>query len=102
MSVFFSVGSLILGLIAWILPIVAMNGRLEKRKGTAFCPLSFSSCAAALILQMLEIEHRVRIEDFSAIMDTIGAVIKVSIFLVVVTAFLNLLALAVRSSERDA
>ncbi len=101
MSVFFSAGSLGLGLIAWIIPIIAMNRRKGKTDGMTFCLLSFSCCAIALVLQLFEIKHRVNIEDWSAIMDTIGAVSGVSVVLVAVTVFLNTLAIAVLKSEND-
>ncbi|WP_084170957.1 hypothetical protein [Desulfofalx alkaliphila] len=70
-----------------------------KTNSMVFCPLSFSCCAIALVLQIFEIKHRVQIEDWAAIMDTIGPLSWVSVILVVITIFLNVIAINIRKTN---
>ncbi|QDP39347.1 hypothetical protein [Radiobacillus deserti] len=83
--------SLILGLIAWILPLVTLF-RDKKQHDKNWVVLSISSvsaCAISLSLQIFYSYHLVQIEDWSALMDTAGAVAFVSATLVIVTIILN-------------
>lgn len=91
MSTFLNLGSLILGLAAWVIPIAAISMR-KKRPLNLFSIYSFSFCAAALLFQLLQVQHLVRIGDLSAIMDTIRATCIAAVVLVVVTGALNLIA----------
>lgn len=90
MSGFFNSGSLILGVVSWLIPILAVCQYNKGRKLKNFSIYSFTSCAIALIFQLLEIRHRVKMEDLSAIMDTVGAVSVVSVILVIITFALNM------------
>lgn len=81
--------SLFLGLGAWGLGIAALNGRSPGRTAAG----SFCLCACALLLQIAEVAHRVEVRDFSAVEDTIGAILVASVILVAVTVILNGLAL---------
>lgn len=75
-----NVGSLILGLVAWILPIInILNSKKDKLKnysGKAF--ISMTSCMVSVYCQLLYNKHLVNIEDWSAIMDTMGSTIILS------------------------
>jgi hypothetical protein len=44
---------------------------------------------------LFEINHRVQIQDWSAIMDTIGTLIWVAVILAVITLILNIMALGI-------
>lgn len=86
-----NLGSLLLGLLAWVLPLREWTRRLnggEERPlsgiGSAVC------CALSLLLQLLYGRHLVEIRDWSALMDTAGAVTVVAGILVAVTILLNL------------
>ena len=92
-----NVGSLLFGLLAWILPVAGIR-RYSKTNGknkVYFSAFSFSACAVALCMQIFEINERVKLQDWSALMDTSGSLVKVCVVLVAVTIVLNLFALAV-------
>lgn len=61
--------------------------------------VSGTACALALLFQLVYNWHLVAIGDWSALMDTTGAVVKVSVVLVAVTAGLNALAAAACAEE---
>lgn len=88
-SLYFNLGSIICGLIAWALPCIAVFFKNPRWKH-GFSIFSFTFCTFALLLQLIEIRHRVRISDWAAIDDTIGAIILSSAFLIVVSVILNL------------
>ena len=92
-----NLGSLLLGLIAWIVPIISMKLSvkygIKKRYNSII--VSFGACVTSLCLQFFEINHRVEIEDWSGIMDTIGTLKWVAIILAVITLILNTFALSV-------
>ena len=62
------------------------------RAGLA-CLLSMAACAGALFLQVLYNKHLVELQDWSALMDTSGAVAWVSVLLLAVTLILDLFCL---------
>jgi cytochrome c oxidase subunit 4 len=84
-----NLGSLLLGLTAWILPIInlAMGSRTKHKK--VLSGTSVTACAMALCLQIIYQNHLVKIEDWSALMDTSHAVTFVSVILLVGTIALN-------------
>lgn len=84
MSAFFNIGSLILGLAAWALPLIA----LTRRRSAA--GISFALCAASVLLQLREVKNRVRLQDFAAIEDTISAVAFAATVLLIGTVVLNI------------
>ncbi|OIQ58354.1 hypothetical protein MOTE_20170 [Moorella thermoacetica] len=94
---FLNLGSLLLGLIAWIVPILAIKhpGKYAVKNCFRFIIVSFSACVASLCLQLFEINHRVQIQDWSALMDTIGTLIWVAVILAVITLILNIMALGI-------
>lgn len=90
-----NIGSLILGLWAVIIPVVNLSVT-KKQKNTKWMGLSISSisaCAMAVCLQLFYNYHLVRIEDWSALMDTTSAIASVSAVLIIVTILLNVLTL---------
>ena len=97
MSVWLNFGSFVLGLLAWILPVVNLM-RYEKpaqRTWVALSMMSLSACALSLCLQIFEINHRVKVADWSALLDTMRAVASVSAVLLIVTIILNAMTLIV-------
>lgn len=103
-SVDLNIGSLAFGLIAWLIPLVVRfrAAKLGLQKRYFFTIISFSACAVALCLQFYEIKHRVEINDFAAIMDTIAALAQVAVILSVITILLNVLVWQVRQAEPSA
>lgn len=88
---FCNIGSIVVGLAAWLVPVIGVN--VNKGKSHDFSVASFSCCAMALVLQLVEIRHRVMIGDLSAVMDTISAILMAAVVLVVITMFINILVL---------
>ena len=88
-----NIGSLVLGVCAWVFAGLAIWApkACSSHRNTL---VSFSLCAAALVLQLVEINRRVLLADYAAIADTIRAVVIASVVLVAVTMILNLVALA--------
>jgi hypothetical protein len=86
-----NVGSLVLGLIAWILPIMnlIMLNKQKNKNWASLAVISISACAFSLLFQLMYSNHLVIIEDWSALMDTAGAVVFVSSVLVGITILLN-------------
>ncbi|MHC1748204.1 MAG: hypothetical protein AB9856_07430 [Cellulosilyticaceae bacterium] len=93
MSAVFNLGSLILGLISWLAPIVGIGLTNKDNVRLRLSVISFSACAVSLVLQIFEIKNRVFLNDFGAIMDTINAVCSESVILVIITIILNLILL---------
>lgn len=88
-----NIGSLVLGLIAWILPVMSIM-RITKR-WVALSTISLSACAISLIFQMYYNYHLVQIQDWSALMDTMGGGVVAATVLLIVTIALNGIALIV-------
>ena len=79
-----------MGLAAWITGACAIGA--SKRKPYLLSAISFSACLTALFLQLLEIKHRIQINDLTAVMDTMEFVACSSLILILVTILLNLIA----------
>lgn len=90
-----SIGSLVLGLIAWILPVVnfKLYTKNARHNWVALSIMSMSACAISLCFQIFNNYHLVKIEEWSTLMDTIGAVAFVSAVLLIITIILNALTL---------
>lgn len=86
-----NIGSLILGVGAWIFAgfAIGTSKAVTSSRNTVF---SFGFCMLALIFQLLEINNRVNIGDYTAIADTIGAAVSASFILTVSTVVLNVIA----------
>lgn len=91
-SMMLNMGSLILGVGAWVLAIFAIitPKPAKSHRNTMF---SFCFCVLSLISQLFEINNRVSIGDYSTIDDTIGAVLIAAVVLIVITIALNTMAL---------
>lgn len=92
-----NLGSLVLGLIAWILPVVNLvqHNKADRRNWVAFAVASVSACAISLCMQIFYTNHLVKIEDWSALMDTSQAVALFATLLLAVTIILNVITLVV-------
>lgn len=92
-----NIGSLVFGLIAWVLPVVNLSQgkRSDYRHWTILSVVSVSACAASLCMQIFYQEYLVKIQDWSALMDTTHAVAWVSIILLAVTIVLNIITFVV-------
>jgi len=93
MDVLIGLGSILLGSIAWIFPIVNLTRRKksENKSWIAFSITSVSACAITLFIQIVSLNHMVDIEDWSAIMDTTNALVFVSSVYLFITLALNLI-----------
>ncbi len=89
MSAFFNISSVLLGLAAWSLPLWSIFTRRHRsgQSGT-----SFGLCSLSLLMQIFEIRHRVYIDDFSAIEDTLHAVVLAAMILLCIALILNIAA----------
>lgn len=87
----FNIGSLVLGIGAWVFAALAITAPgISKAYKRSF--LSFSLCAASLLLQLTEISRRIHIGDLAAVMDTVGAIVIAAAVLIIVTVILNTVA----------
>jgi cytochrome c oxidase subunit 4 len=93
-----NIASLILGLIAWTLPVINLvqYNKSSNRKWVIFSITSISACGISLYMQILYTDHLVKINDLSALMDTSGGVVSITGLLLVVTIMLNLVTLLLR------
>ncbi|OCT11343.1 hypothetical protein A8709_06630 [Paenibacillus pectinilyticus] len=91
MSGLLNLGSLVLGLMAWILPVVNLirYGKSDHRNWVVLSFMSISSCAIALCFQIFYNYHLVKSEDWSALMDITGTMAPVAAVLLIVTILLN-------------
>ena len=90
-----NLGSLVLGLIAWILPIVTYIRYKKHDHGNwaVLSIMSISACAISLCFQIFYTYHKVTVEDWGALMDTMYAVAFASAILLIVTIILNVITL---------
>lgn len=90
MSTFFNLGSIVLGIISWIPPAIAMHKyKSNGEKHRTFCILSFSFCLASMYLQFFEINHLVQIQDWATLMDITATLRWIAVVLAVITILLN-------------
>ena len=85
--------SILLGLLAWGLPMVYLSRR--KQKGLC-CIASLSACILSLYFQIRELTRLVNKPDLSAVLDTINAVYFCATVLVILTLILNLVAAIIK------
>ena len=88
-TVICNIGSVVLGVIACTLACFAIT----RKQAHCYSVASFSFCALSLLLQFFEIGNRVNAGDFSAIADTIRAVIIAAVVLIGTTVALNVIAI---------
>lgn len=96
-SGWFNFGSLVFGLIAWILPGILLLRHQKADPGTVvvFSVASVSACAISLCLQIFSLSHLADIEDWSALMDITPSLRVVAALLLIVTLILNAITLVV-------
>ena len=92
-----NLGSLVLGLIAWLLPIVNLmqSKKHDNRNWVLLSMMSLMACAISLSFPITYNNHLVNIEDWSALMDTSNAVASSASTLLIVTILLNAITLLV-------
>ena len=92
---FLLIGSLILGLVSWILPIlnIIKYKNIYNKNWATYSIISMGSCAIALAFQILYSNHIVKIEDWSGLMDTSNTSALLSVILLVITIILNIISL---------
>lgn len=91
MRIFCNIGSLLLGLAAWVVPAAAA---VRKKNAAESCAVSFLLCSVSLVLQLVNVMYLSRIGDFAAIDDTINAVVLAAGVLLAVAVIVNAAALA--------
>ena len=84
-----SIGSMLSGLISWMIPIWYISISQSKKKAHAVFA-SFSLAAAALMIQFFQIADEVYTGDYSALLDTMNALIFIVVLYIFLTAVLNL------------
>ncbi|KPU42963.1 hypothetical protein OXPF_37320 [Oxobacter pfennigii] len=90
-------GSLVLGLIAWMIPFVNLirYKNHDHGNGAALSIMSITACVVSLCFQIFYNYHLVKIEDWSALMDTTAAVALAAAVLLIVTIILNAITLLI-------
>jgi hypothetical protein len=90
-----NIGSLVLGLVAWILPIINLTQFTKDGRNhwVVLSMMSLSACATSLLFQIINTYNRVQIEDWSALMDIVGAKVLTAAVLLIVTIILNVMTL---------
>ena len=90
-------GSLVLGLIAWIFPVINLIKikKHENRNWAVLSILSVCACSISLYFQIFYNNYLVKIGDGAALMDTTGASTLLSAVLLIVTIILNLITLII-------
>lgn len=103
MSGLLNLGSIVLGLIAWVLPIVNLvqHDKARHKNWAALSMASVSACAVSLCMQIFYGNHLVKIEDWSALMDTSSAIAWAATILLAVTVILNAITLAVYHEKKS-
>lgn len=84
-----NVGSLVLGLIAWMLPLLNLVSKEITPKWMLLAMGSLSACGTSILLQLYYQAYLVEVMDWSALMDTTPAIVSVAAFLLISTIVLN-------------
>lgn len=85
----FNIMSILFGAIAIIFPIIALI--VKKSQAYKISCISFSMCALSLYCQICEYNHRVIMQDWSALLDTSEFIRGISFALMIITFVLNLI-----------
>lgn len=88
-----NIGSLLLGSIAWVIPIVSLikGSKKNTQRMPSLTLMSMASAILSLWLQILYNYYLLQIADWTALLDTTGAVVFIAFILIVGTFFLNFL-----------
>lgn len=97
MMSFLNLGSFLLGLIAWILPVINLMRykKHDRWNWVILSVLSMSACAFSLFFQIYYIYHKVKISDWAALMDTMNVIVFAATVLLIVTIILNAITMLV-------
>lgn len=97
-----NVGSLLFGLIAWILPVINLmrSDKSNLKKMMLFSLLSLISCLISLYMQILAKHYLLVIEDWAALLDTMYIFEIISGIVLVVSVTLNLLSFSVTEASK--
>lgn len=97
----FNIGSIVLGLVAWILPTINLirYNKGGQKNWITFSILSISACSISLWFQIFYNNYLVKIEDLSALLDTTPTLVIVSGVLVFITIGLNIISLALYKNK---
>lgn len=87
MSPWLNLGSLLLGLTAWVLPVIAL---FRRQRHKAIPLISLTACALSLLLQVCNVLHRVNTGDLTTLTDTMWFVMLAAAALAVGTVLFNL------------
>lgn len=86
-----NIGSLVLGLVAWSIPVSSLLNKVKKEENIALkSMISLVACAIALWFQLAYNNHLVQIQDWGALDDTTSTLNWVAAILLVVTIVLNI------------
>lgn len=98
-----NIGSFVLGLIAWIIPVYSMIQRKKIGKNhSIMILLSMMACAIALWFQIVYNSYLVDIQDWTALLDTTSTLNCVAAVLLIVTILLNVINLIIyRNTDSD-
>lgn len=91
MMAFLNVLSFFLGILAWVLPVISFFV-LIKQHSKWVCSLSLislSACGTSLLCQLINTSQLVMISDWTALLDTMEALVFVATVLLVGTILLN-------------
>lgn len=88
---FLMIGSLVLGLISWVLPIIILikYKRNKNNNWAIYSIASISACAITICFQVIYSNYITNIGDWSTLMDTIPTSTLLSIILLIGTLILN-------------
>lgn len=89
--------SLILGIIAWALPIINIfkHKKYNNENWATLSIISMSTCAISIYFQLIYNNNLVVIGDLSALMDIIGTSMFLSSVLLIITIILNVTTLLI-------
>lgn len=91
-----NIGSFVLGLLAWIIPIYSMIQRKKMgRNHSISIFLSMTACAIALWFQIAYNNYLVNLQDWGSLLDTTSTLNWVAAVLLIVTIFLNMISLII-------
>ncbi|MEC2077760.1 hypothetical protein [Metabacillus fastidiosus] len=97
-----NLGSLVLGLIAWILSAINIirNEKLS-RNWIILSIMSLSACSISLFFQICSFYERVKAEDWDALMDTVSVIASVPAILLIGTIILNAITLYIYRNRAE-
>jgi cytochrome c oxidase subunit 4 len=92
-----NIGSIILGLVAWILPIInlAKGNKAECKSWVISSITSVIACATSICMQYFYQNHFVQTKNWSMLLSTFGIAATASALLLFVTIVLNVITMAV-------